>query len=171
MRTATSTAYEHRWRMLAVLSLSLLLTGLDNTVLNVALPTLQTHFDASGSTLQWIVDGYLLAFAVPPTVGPALARRIVAFNEDRSGIVQRIEQAGFAAAVEKHRYFQWYSQPDRDRGDGLIGRRDVAARMPARIASGPFTGAHYGAIASETARDLPGLIAAYLEAYHAVMQL
>src|SRR5215216_507633 len=36
---------------------------LDNTVLNVALPTLQTHFEASGSTLQWIVDAYLLAFA------------------------------------------------------------------------------------------------------------
>jgi MFS family permease len=48
---------------LAVLSLSLLIIGLDNTVLNVALPTLQTHFSASGSTLQWIVDSYLLAFA------------------------------------------------------------------------------------------------------------
>jgi len=46
-----------------VLSLSLLLIGLDNTVLNVALPTLQTHFSADGSTLQWIVDAYLLAFA------------------------------------------------------------------------------------------------------------
>ena len=56
-------AYARRWRTLAVLSLSLLIIGLDNTVLNVALPTLQTHFAASGSTLQWIVDSYLLAFA------------------------------------------------------------------------------------------------------------
>ena len=32
-------------------------------MLNVALPTLQTHFSASGSTLQWIVDPYLLSFA------------------------------------------------------------------------------------------------------------
>ena len=32
-------------------------------MLNVALPTLQTHFSASGSTLQWIVDAYLLSFA------------------------------------------------------------------------------------------------------------
>ena len=31
--------------------------------MNVALPTLQTHFSASASTLQWIVDAYLLAFA------------------------------------------------------------------------------------------------------------
>ena len=55
--------YRRRWKTLGVLSLSLLIIGLDNTVLNVALPTLQTHFAASGSTLQWIVDAYLLAFA------------------------------------------------------------------------------------------------------------
>ena len=55
--------YARRWKTLAVLSLSLLIIGLDNTVLNVALPTLQTHFSASGSTLQWIVDAYLLSFA------------------------------------------------------------------------------------------------------------
>ena len=56
-------AYARRWKTLAVLSLSLLIIGLDNTVLNVALPTLQTQFSASGSTLQWIVDAYLLSFA------------------------------------------------------------------------------------------------------------
>ena len=55
--------YARRWKTLGVLALSLLIIGLDNTVLNVALPTLQTEFSASGSTLQWIVDSYLLAFA------------------------------------------------------------------------------------------------------------
>ena len=55
--------YARRWKTLGVLSISLLIIGLDNTVLNVALPTLQSHFSASGSTLQWIVDAYLLAFA------------------------------------------------------------------------------------------------------------
>ncbi len=55
--------HERRWKILAVMALSLLIIGLDNTVLNVALPTLQTHFSASGSTLQWIVDAYLLSFA------------------------------------------------------------------------------------------------------------
>jgi len=65
MRTDTINpkAYERRWKTLGVLALSLLIIGLDNTVLNVALPTLQTHFSASGSTLQWIVDAYLLSFA------------------------------------------------------------------------------------------------------------
>ena len=36
---------------------------LDNTILNVALPTLQHEFDASPSKLQWMVDSYLLVFA------------------------------------------------------------------------------------------------------------
>jgi MFS transporter, DHA2 family, multidrug resistance protein len=55
--------YARRWKTLAVLSLSLLIIGLDNTILNVALPSLQREFDTSASTLQWIVDAYLLVFA------------------------------------------------------------------------------------------------------------
>ena len=59
----SSTQYARRWKTLAVLSLSLLVIGLDNTILNVALPSLQEEFDASTSTLQWMVDSYLLVFA------------------------------------------------------------------------------------------------------------
>jgi EmrB/QacA subfamily drug resistance transporter len=59
----TSLEYARRWKTLAVLSLSLVIIGLDNTILNVALPSLQEHFDASSSTLQWMVDSYLLVFA------------------------------------------------------------------------------------------------------------
>ena len=52
-----------RWWTLAVLCLSLLVIGLDNTILNVALPTMQRDLDASSSQLQWIVDIYMLVFA------------------------------------------------------------------------------------------------------------
>jgi EmrB/QacA subfamily drug resistance transporter len=55
--------HARRWKTLAVLSLSLVIIGLDNTILNVALPTLQHEFDASPSKLQWMVDSYLLVFA------------------------------------------------------------------------------------------------------------
>jgi DHA2 family multidrug resistance protein-like MFS transporter len=55
--------YARRWKTLAVLTLSLIIIGLDNTILNVALPSLQKEFGASASTLQWIVDAYLLVFA------------------------------------------------------------------------------------------------------------
>src|SRR6185295_1940576 len=55
--------HQRRWTTLRVLALSLVIIGLDNTILNVALPSLQEHFDASGSTLQWMVDSYLVSFA------------------------------------------------------------------------------------------------------------
>ena len=55
--------YARRWKTLGVLSLGLLIIGLDNTILNVALPSLQDQLGAEGSALQWIVDSYLLVFA------------------------------------------------------------------------------------------------------------
>jgi MFS family permease len=72
--------HAQRWRTLGVLSLSLVIIGLDNTILNVALPTLQEEFDASASTLQWMVDSYLLVFAglllVFGTLGDRLGRKL-----------------------------------------------------------------------------------------------
>jgi EmrB/QacA subfamily drug resistance transporter len=61
--TTDPRVHARRWWTLAILSLSLVLIGLDNTVLNVALPTIQRVFDASASDLQWMVDAYVLVFA------------------------------------------------------------------------------------------------------------
>ena len=55
--------YRRRWFTLAVLSISMVIVGIDNTILNVALPTLQRSLEASASSLQWIVDAYILVFA------------------------------------------------------------------------------------------------------------
>ena len=43
--------------------LSLMVIGVDNTILNVALPTLVRDLGATTSQLQWIVDSYTLVFA------------------------------------------------------------------------------------------------------------
>jgi EmrB/QacA subfamily drug resistance transporter len=51
-----------RWLALAVLCIPLLIVSLDNTVLNVALPTLVRKLHATTSQLQWIVDAYVLVF-------------------------------------------------------------------------------------------------------------
>lgn len=59
----TETIYRRRWLTLVVLSLSLVIIGLDNTILNVALPTLVRELGASASELQWMVDAYVLVFA------------------------------------------------------------------------------------------------------------
>src|SRR5215208_5879759 len=82
IRSASSDPAVHarRWKTLGVLAFSLVIIGLDNTILNVALPTLQDEFDASSSTLQWMVDSYLLVFAglllVFGTLGDRLGRKL-----------------------------------------------------------------------------------------------
>jgi EmrB/QacA subfamily drug resistance transporter len=56
-------AHARRWWILAVLCFSLLVIVLDNTILNVAIPTIVRDLDATNSQLQWMVDAYTLVFA------------------------------------------------------------------------------------------------------------
>ena len=53
----------HRWLALVALVLGVMAIGLDQTVLNLALPTLSTSLNASESQLQWFVTAYTLALA------------------------------------------------------------------------------------------------------------
>jgi EmrB/QacA subfamily drug resistance transporter len=55
--------HRRRWLTLAVVCVSLMVIGVDNTILNVALPTLGRELHASTSSLQWMVDIYTLVFA------------------------------------------------------------------------------------------------------------
>jgi len=57
------TTHRRRWWILLVLIVSLFTVNLDNTIVNVALPTLATALGAGMSQLQWIVDSYVLLFA------------------------------------------------------------------------------------------------------------
>jgi EmrB/QacA subfamily drug resistance transporter len=52
-----------RWVTLSVLCVSLLLISLDNTILNVALPSVVRSLHATSAQLQWIVDAYAVVFA------------------------------------------------------------------------------------------------------------
>jgi EmrB/QacA subfamily drug resistance transporter len=56
-------AYERRWYTLAVLCMSLVVITIDNSILNVALPTIVRDLGATGSDLQWIIDAYIIVFA------------------------------------------------------------------------------------------------------------
>ena len=66
----------NRWLTLAVLCVPLLIVSLDNTVLNVALPTLVRELHASDSELQWIVDAYVLVFGGLMLVSGSVADRV-----------------------------------------------------------------------------------------------
>ena len=66
--TDPAVAHRRRWLTLLVLCLSLMVIGIDNTILNVAIPTLAKPTSAGGlgasaSELQWIVDAYTIVFA------------------------------------------------------------------------------------------------------------
>jgi len=55
--------HPRRWAILGVLVVSLLIVVLDNTVLNIALPTIQRDLNATQSELVWSIDSYVLVFA------------------------------------------------------------------------------------------------------------
>ena len=70
------TRNDRRWWILAVLCLSVLLVVVDNTIVNVALPTISRDLHASTEALQWVVDGYTLSFAGLLLVGGNLGDRL-----------------------------------------------------------------------------------------------
>jgi EmrB/QacA subfamily drug resistance transporter len=55
--------HPRRWGILAALVVSLLVVVLDNTILNIALPTIQRDLAATQSQLVWSIDSYILVFA------------------------------------------------------------------------------------------------------------
>jgi EmrB/QacA subfamily drug resistance transporter len=73
--SGTKALYARRWQALIVLAMSLLIVSVDNTILNVGLPTIREELDASSSQLQWIVDSYLLVFAVLLLIAGTLGDR------------------------------------------------------------------------------------------------
>ncbi|MGE0879823.1 MAG: MFS transporter [Acidimicrobiia bacterium] len=55
--------HRRRWFTLVTLCLTLLIVVMDNTILNVAIPSLVRDLNASTTELQWIVDSYTIVFA------------------------------------------------------------------------------------------------------------
>jgi EmrB/QacA subfamily drug resistance transporter len=60
---ATELSLRRRMLVLAICCLSLFIVGLDTTIVNVALPSIQRDLHASVSGLQWTVDAYTLVLA------------------------------------------------------------------------------------------------------------
>ena len=62
-----------KWGTLAAVAFGLFMIMLDNTVVNVALPSMQASLDLKISELEWIVTGYALAFGAFMLTGGKLA--------------------------------------------------------------------------------------------------
>src|SRR3954465_13965687 len=69
------TGARQRWAALGVLCASLLAIVIDNTIVNVALPTLVRDLEAGVADLQWVVDAYTLVFAALLLLAGALGDR------------------------------------------------------------------------------------------------
>lgn len=54
---------QSRWLSLLFICVSLMVISLDNTILNVAIPSISNQLGATATDLQWIVDAYILVFA------------------------------------------------------------------------------------------------------------
>jgi EmrB/QacA subfamily drug resistance transporter len=70
-----------RWKALALLGIAYLMVVLDISIVNVALPSIQTDLGFSTEDLQWVVSGYALTFGgfllLGGRAGDLLGRRIV----------------------------------------------------------------------------------------------
>ena len=62
-----------KWWTLGAVSFGLFMIMLDNTVVNVALPSIQRDLHMQLSELEWIVSGYALTFAALMLIGGKLA--------------------------------------------------------------------------------------------------
>jgi EmrB/QacA subfamily drug resistance transporter len=62
MTDATTPAARDRWIALVVLCAGMLMIILDQTIVNVALPSIQDDLGFSQSSLAWVVNAYLIAF-------------------------------------------------------------------------------------------------------------
>jgi EmrB/QacA subfamily drug resistance transporter len=73
MRARLFAPHNRKWWTLAAVAFGLFMIMLDNTVVNVALPSIQRDLGVGLSELEWIVTGYALTFAALMLTGGKLA--------------------------------------------------------------------------------------------------
>jgi DHA2 family multidrug resistance protein len=55
---------DHKWGVLGVVILGSFMAILDNNIVNVALPKMMANFGATVDQIEWVVTGYMIAFAI-----------------------------------------------------------------------------------------------------------
>jgi len=102
--TSSPAGRRRRWATLSVLCVTLLLISIDNTILNVALPSIVRGLHATSSQLQWIVDAYAVVFA-----GLLLSLGALGDRVGRKWVFM----AGLAAFAGGSAFSAWSGSPDR----------------------------------------------------------
>src|SRR5579862_757554 len=73
MRARLVTPENRKWWTLGAVAFGLFMIMLDNTIVNVALPTLQRSLHLGIAELEWVVAGYALTFGALMLTGGKLA--------------------------------------------------------------------------------------------------
>jgi EmrB/QacA subfamily drug resistance transporter len=123
-----------RWVTLAIVLMSAFIVVLDNTVLNVAIPTILREFRTTLPALEWVVTGYALTFATLLIIGGRLGdiyghRRVFIIGAALFGF------GSFIASVST-------SVPQLVMGEAIIEGIGASLMLPATLAllSGTFHG-------------------------------
>jgi EmrB/QacA subfamily drug resistance transporter len=127
-----------RWLALVVLSSSLFIIVLDNTIVNVAVPTIIRELHTDVSSLQWVISGYSLVFASLlisfGRIGDIIGRRRLFF------IGAALFAIGSFVASESHSFAQLFI------GESIVEGVGAAMMLPATLAiiSATFQGRERG---------------------------
>ena len=146
----------HRWLVLLVMSLGTLVVFLDNTVVNTALPAISIDLGASITTLQWIVDAYVLALVglllLGGTLGDRYGRRARVSPTRRRGYGAEICRVLSARAVH------YFNGIDVLAGAVRIGCLVVVPDPPAALVGDGILTRHepVGIGKAQQVRKLPG---------------
>ena len=162
---ATPAGYPRRWLAAIVLIVGALMDMIDVTIVNVALPSIRRDLHADATQLEWVVSGYMLAFAaaliIAGNLGDLLGRkRVFLFGAGLFGlaslgaglsmsgaelIAARVVQGAAAAAMAPQvlaTFRAIFSREERGKAFGIYGAMLGVASAVGLLLGGVLTEAN-----------------------------
>src|ERR1700730_11970369 len=97
--TINSPKVSRRWLALIIVCFGMLMNALDQTIVNIALPTMQRDLHMSPAGLAWVIDAYLITFGGALLVAGRLGDLIGRKKVFLSGVVLFTVASGACGAA------------------------------------------------------------------------
>jgi EmrB/QacA subfamily drug resistance transporter len=164
-RPAAPAVYRWRWLAAIIMIVGALMDMIDVTIVNVALPTIRRDLHANATQLEWVVSGYMLAFAaaliIAGNLGDLLGRKrvflfgvglfgLASLSAGLSGsgaelIAARVAQGAGAATMTPQvlaTFRAMFAGQERGRAFGIYGAMLGAASAVGLVVGGALTQAN-----------------------------